>query len=91
MRRAASWAHLKEYFLAAEDYKQALVFEPRNQDCLLELEKCLIQIDKLCQHRLQLDPDNDALRAASLQAKEDLRKLRKREREREREKVKERW
>jgi tetratricopeptide (TPR) repeat protein len=38
-RRAAAWASLQEYFLAAEDYKRALKFESRNQVIELDFSK----------------------------------------------------
>eukprot|EP01116_Phalansterium_solitarium_P015275 TRINITY_DN3361_c0_g1_i2.p1 TRINITY_DN3361_c0_g1~~TRINITY_DN3361_c0_g1_i2.p1 ORF type:complete len:517 (-),score=99.50 TRINITY_DN3361_c0_g1_i2:123-1601(-) len=45
-RRAAAWSAIGEYFLAAEDYKRALKFEPSNVDCLGELEKCLVELER---------------------------------------------
>jgi len=57
--RAAAWAMLKEFFLAAEDYKRALRFEAKNQDCLIELERCLIQLEKDYQQKVDSNSVNN--------------------------------
>jgi len=73
-RRAAAWASLQEFFLAAEDYKRALKFEPRNQDCLCELEKCLVHLEDDYRHKLEMEPTNEKLRKSLHNVREDLKK-----------------
>jgi len=74
-RRAAAWASLQEFFLAAEDYKRALKFEPRNQDCLCELEKCLVHLEDDYRHKLEMEPTNEKLRKSLHNVREDLKKI----------------
>jgi len=74
-RRATAWASLKEYFLAAEDYKRALKFEPRNQDFLGELEKCLVHLEQDYHNKLNADPLNEKLQKSLHNVREDLKKI----------------
>jgi hypothetical protein len=74
-RRAAAWSSLKECFLAAEDYKRALKFESRNQDCLQELEKCLQFLEVDYKHKLEGDPENEKLKKSLHNVKEDLKRI----------------
>ncbi len=71
-RRAAAWASLGEYFMAAEDYKRGLKFEPRNQDCLVELEKCLSCLKDEYQNKL-----NSLSSGSKTQNSVDIEKLKK--------------
>jgi len=66
---------LQEYFLAAEDYKRALKFEPRNQDCLCELEKCLVHLEDDYRHKLEHEPTNEKLKKSLHNVREDLKKI----------------
>lgn len=75
LRRAAAWASLEEYFLAAEDYKKALRIEPRNQDCLLELEKCLIHLETNFRTKLNSDTKNEKLKKSLANVREDLKRI----------------
>jgi tetratricopeptide (TPR) repeat protein len=73
-RRAAGWAALSKYAFAAEDYKRALKFENRNQDCLSELHKCLIQIEEECNKELAENPNKESARRLLRRAKEDYKR-----------------
>jgi len=74
-RRAAAWAFLKEYFLAAEDYKKALKFESKNQDCLAELQKCLFKLEMEYRQKLDLDLNNEKLKKSVHNVREDLKRI----------------
>jgi len=52
-----------------------LKFEPRNQDCLQELARCLGQIAHDCARELQENPQKESAKKALRKAQEDLRKF----------------
>ncbi len=58
-----------------EDYRMALKFEPKNQDCLMEMENCLQSILKVCQRKLVEDPTNQSVKDALTFTTDDLRRL----------------
>lgn len=62
-----------QYVLAAEDYKRALRFEARNQDCLQELQRCLTAIEDDCKRKLAEQPQNESARKLWKRAKEDYK------------------
>lgn len=74
-RRGAAWVALKEFFLAAEDYKKALKLQPRNLECLPELEKCLHYLERDYSIKLQTDSNNEKLKKSLFNVREDLRKI----------------
>ncbi len=74
-RRAAAWACLQEFYHAAEDYKRALVFEPKNQDCLTELEQCLVHLEMDYRSKLNTQPHNEKLKRSLHDVREDLKKI----------------
>jgi len=74
-RRAAAWVALKEFILAAEDYREALRFEPRNQDCLEKLGRCLVNIEEEYMRKLQTNPNNDKLKKDLQKLRDDIRKI----------------
>jgi len=73
-RRAAAWAALKEYALAAEDCKRALRFEPSNKECLQELQKCLHNIEEEYNKSNQENPNSEKSKKLRL-VKEDIKKF----------------
>jgi len=75
MRRAAGWAGLNEFFLAAEDYKRALGFESKNTECLRELEQCLMKLEEDYRKKLAADSNNEKLRKSLHNVREDLKKI----------------
>ncbi len=50
-------------------------FEPRNPDCLSELEKCLVKLEQDYRHKLDLDPTNEKLKKSLHNVREDLKKI----------------
>ncbi|ELR15655.1 tetratricopeptide repeat domain containing protein [Acanthamoeba castellanii str. Neff] len=74
-RRAAAWVALKEYILAADDYRKALRFEPKNQDCLDKLGRCLMHIEEEYMRKLQSNPSNDKLKKDLQKLRDDIRKI----------------
>lgn len=66
---------LKEFTQAADDYRKALHFEPRNQDCLDKLGRCLLYIEEDCLKRLQANPNNEKIKKDLLAVREDIRRI----------------
>jgi tetratricopeptide (TPR) repeat protein len=74
-RRAAAWVALKEYSLAAEDYRKALYFEPRNQDCLDKLGRCLICMEEDFLKKLQANPTNEKMKRDLQSVRDEIRRI----------------
>tara|TARA_R110002050_G_scaffold256766_3_gene395835 strand:- start:70 stop:1209 length:1140 start_codon:yes stop_codon:yes gene_type:complete len=77
--RASALVAIEEYYKAVQDYHKALQFDPRNTNCMIELHKCLVEVEE----RLADEgyADVEAIRAERIRLQKSMESLKKSETE----------
>lgn len=71
-RRGMGWAGLGEHLLASTNFKEALQFEPHNQDCLENLQRSLIGLQQEYAEMLTSNPDDALVKRHLYEVEEDI-------------------
>eukprot|EP01091_Cochliopodium_minus_P002163 TRINITY_DN12051_c0_g1_i1.p1 TRINITY_DN12051_c0_g1~~TRINITY_DN12051_c0_g1_i1.p1 ORF type:complete len:449 (-),score=110.97 TRINITY_DN12051_c0_g1_i1:42-1388(-) len=88
-RRGSARFSLGDFAMAANDFKIALTFEPHNNDCLFQLEKCLEKIKDVCQEKLKLNTNKKKIKSLLQNTLLDLKIIENTRQQNEKQKKKE--
>jgi tetratricopeptide (TPR) repeat protein len=75
LRRGTAWAAMGSYWLAIQDYKHALEYEPANRDCIKGIDCALTTLDDQTRALVLDAPANGQLLATSHKIKEEFKAL----------------